>query len=276
MRTRIFNKMMATEVEDYLTRGGNTIFVAVGVTEVHGALPVDCEAILPEAFALEMAEQSDGLALINLPYFFPGGTIISNATIQVTVRDGIDYLMMLSRSLLSQGFKKIIFVSVHFPASLYVDAMCRDFFQETKIHICHVVLAAAFQNFGPKENNPMILFDKMVYGAYKKMKQMEFLPVDPDAKEIPQPPSEQNSPLLKLQTALRPFGSRASVYYSSPEQHCGGKLFANETERLAACEAGEKMICDTVKHMDLEGLKDAIDGYHGFVQGIVEKFPRIK
>ena len=107
--------MMAMEIEDYLARGGNTIFVAVGVTEVHGALPIDCETILPEAFALEMAEQSDGLALINLPYFFPGGTIISNSTIQVTVRDSIDYLMMLSRSLLSQGFKKIIFVSGMLP-----------------------------------------------------------------------------------------------------------------------------------------------------------------
>ena len=63
-----------------------------------------------------MAEQSDGLAMINLPYFFPGGTIISNATVQVTVRDGIDYLMMLSRSLVSQGFKKIFFVSGHGPA----------------------------------------------------------------------------------------------------------------------------------------------------------------
>jgi len=276
MRTRIFNKMMAMEVEDYLARGGNTIYVGVGVTEVHGALPIDCETILPEAFALEMAEQSDGLALINLPYFFPGGTIISNATVQVTVRDGIDYLMMLSRSLVSQGFRKIFFVSGHGPASLYIDAMCRDFFQETKIHVCHINLMGAFQNFGPKESDPMGLLDKMVYGAYKKMKQIDFLPVDPDAVEIPRPPREENSPLLNLQKALRPFGSRASIYFSALEQHGGGKPFASEAERLAACEAGEKMIYETVSRMDLEGLKDAIDGYHVYVQAVVEKFPRIK
>jgi len=276
MRTRIFNKMMAMEVEDYLARGGNTMYVGVGVTEVHGALPIDCETILPEAFALEMAEQSDGLALINLPYFFPGGTIISNATIQVSVRDSIDYLMTLSRSLLSQGFKKIFFVSGHGPASLYIDAMCRDFFQETKIHVCHINLMGVFQNYGPKESDPMGLLDKMVFGAYKKMKQMEFLAVDPDATEIPRPPREENSPLINLQKALRPLGSRASIYFSALEQHGGGKPFASEAERLAACEAGEKMIFDTVSRMDLEGLKEAIDGYHVYVQSVVEKFPRIK
>ena len=151
-----------------------------------------------------------------------------------------------------------------------------DFFQETKIHPCHVYLLGAFQNFAPKENDFMGLFDKMIYGAYKKMKQMEFLPVDPEAKEIPPPVNEPNSPLHKLQTALRPFGSRASVYFSSPEQHFGGKPFASESDRLAACEAGEKMIRDTVERMDLEGLKQAIDGYHVYVQSVVEKFPRIK
>ena len=29
MRTRIFNKMTAQEVEDYLARGGDTMFIAV-------------------------------------------------------------------------------------------------------------------------------------------------------------------------------------------------------------------------------------------------------
>ena len=81
MRTRVFNKMTAKEVEEYLARGGNTIFVAVGVVEVHGAMPIDVEQIFPEGLALAMAEKADGLAMINLPYFFPGGTIVSNATV---------------------------------------------------------------------------------------------------------------------------------------------------------------------------------------------------
>ena len=69
MRTRIFNKMTAPEVEDYLARGGDTIFIAIGVVECHGALPIDCETIGPEANAVLLAEKADGLAMINLPYF---------------------------------------------------------------------------------------------------------------------------------------------------------------------------------------------------------------
>ena len=81
-------------------------------------MPIDCETILAEAAALEMAEQSDGLAFVNLPYFFPGGTIIGNSTVQVSVRDGIDYLMMICRSLIDQGFERLIFVRTR-PFSSY-------------------------------------------------------------------------------------------------------------------------------------------------------------
>ena len=65
MRTRIFNKMTAKEVEDYLTRGGDTIFVPVGVVECHSAMPIDVEQMVPEAYALLMAERADGLAMVN-------------------------------------------------------------------------------------------------------------------------------------------------------------------------------------------------------------------
>lgn len=73
MRTRILNKMTANEVENYLVQGGNTIFVAVGVVEMHGSLPLDVETVIPEAYAVTMAEKADGLALINLPYFSRAG-----------------------------------------------------------------------------------------------------------------------------------------------------------------------------------------------------------
>ena len=59
MRTRIFNKMTAQEVEDYLARGGDTMFIAVGVVECHGNLPIDCETIVPEAYAKLLAEKAE-------------------------------------------------------------------------------------------------------------------------------------------------------------------------------------------------------------------------
>ncbi len=275
MRTRVFNKMTAQEVEDYLARGGRTIFVGVGVVEVHGASPIDVETIVPEAYALAMAEEADGLCMINLPYMFPGGTIVSNATVQVTVRQSIDFLMMIGRSLVAQGFDKIFFVSGHGPASLYIDAMCRDFFQETKIHCCH--LHPNMPDFsGPIDfKNMPKRYDE--YGAYKMLGQMDYLPIDPNAVEKYSFSSGTDPEQAELTAALRPFGGKTSIYYSNPNQHGGGRAFHSEEERLEACEKGEKEIRDWAKKnaSALERLKKAIDAYHVHVQQIMKEHPRL-
>ena len=61
MRTRIFGKMLNSEVQDYLQRN-DIIIVPVGTTEMHGGFPLDCETVISEAYALKMAESCDGLA----------------------------------------------------------------------------------------------------------------------------------------------------------------------------------------------------------------------
>ena len=45
MNTCILNKMRNSEVEDYLNRGQDIIFIPVGTVELHGDLPLDCETI---------------------------------------------------------------------------------------------------------------------------------------------------------------------------------------------------------------------------------------
>lgn len=279
MYTRVLNKMTADDIQAYLDRGGNTIFVAVGVVEVHGAMPVDVEQMVPEGIALAMAEKADGLMLGNLPFFFPGGTIISPGTVQVTVRESIDHLMVITRSLIAQGFGKIFFVTAHGPAKLYVDAACRDIFQETKVHVCHLNGLNLMMNFGDKGKNGMPSFedlDTMGCGAYKMMHQMEFLKVDPDAPD-PEPMDwHQDTPVNALSKVLQPFGSPVSIVFGSPKEHGGGRAFRSEAERLARCERGERIIRDMVDRMDLDGLKQAIDEYHVYVKACMEKVPRLK
>jgi creatinine amidohydrolase len=274
--------MTSNEVEEYLARGGNTIYIAVGVVEVHGAMPIDCETIVPEGVALEMAEQSDGLAMINLPYFFPGGTIIGNCTVQVTVRDGIDYLMMICRSLINQGFKKLIFVTGHAPAAITINPVCRDLFQETKVHACHISLMNAMdvaRKNGLKLEGGFGGLDTLIFGAYKKMNQTEYLPVDPDAQEIvPQRPRDPSNPppWNKLGNILRPLGGIVSIYFENLEDHGAGKPSASEEDRAKACEEGMKMLHDLVSCLDLKGLLDGLDEYHEFVQTrVLPKYPRL-
>ena len=279
MYTRVFNKMTAEDIQAYLDRGGNTIFVAVGVVEVHGAMPIDVEQMVPEGFALAMAEKADGLALTNLPFYFPGGTIISPATVQISVRESIDHLMAITRSLIAQGFRKIFYVSTHGPAKLYIDAACRDVFQETKVHVCHLNGINLMMNFGEKREGGIPGFedlDTMGCGAYKMMHQMEFLKVDPDAPDPEPIDGNRGTPVDALTEVLRPFGSPISIVFGSPKEHGGGRAFRSEAERLERCERGERIIRDMVNRMDLEVLKQAIDDYHVYVKACMEKFPRLK
>jgi creatinine amidohydrolase/Fe(II)-dependent formamide hydrolase-like protein len=57
MRTRFLSKMTNGEVEEYLNRN-DIIYVPVGVTETHGALPLDSETVLAEAIAKRHCRRS--------------------------------------------------------------------------------------------------------------------------------------------------------------------------------------------------------------------------
>ncbi len=279
MRTRILNKMLASEVEAYLARGGNTIFVGVGVVEVHGGMPVDIEQIVPEALALAMAEEYDGLALINLPYNFPGGTIVSNATVQMSVRDSIDYLMKICHSLVAQGFKKIFMLAAHMPAPLYIDAMVRDFFQETKVMVCDVNMMKPMMSYKDENGQPygFGILHAMAYGAYKMLHQEDYLPIDPNGRPIPEELTVQDPRMIRLTNAARACGANACIIFGKPEEHGGTEApFKSIEERDAACAKGEKIIRGVVKTVPIPELQAALDDYEGYIKDMQEKYPRLK
>ena len=289
MRTRIYNKMTTPEIEGYLAGGGDTIFVAVGVVECHGHMPVDVESIGPEAYCKLLAEKADGLALINLPYFYPASTIISDATIQVSITEGISYLKTLTRSLISQGFTHIFFVSGHGPAGATVDAVCAEIFSETLIHPCHLaripsavdamaILSQIDREKGPTPEQQEILesFTNKSYGAYKIMGQMEYLPVDPnhdDADDQREPTPEL---LDRLSDLCRTFGGFPQMIYADSKNHGGGRIFKSKEERLAVCTKGEELMCQDVDACPILELKQAVTEYHDYIQKLYEKHPRIK
>lgn len=276
MRTRIYNKMSADEVEEYLARGGDTIFLPLGVTEVHGKLPIDCETTLAEAFCVKLAEKADGLAMINLPYFYPGGTVISNATVHIRITEGIDYLTKLCHSLIDQGFRKFFLLSGHGPAGLTADPFCREFFERTMIHPVHLGLMPVVHSvLGGSQVMPMETFDSLIYGAYKVMHQTEFLRVDAKASGLEQ--IERPDPVLEeFQRKLRPLGARVSLIFSDPRQHGGGYIFKDEQEKMAVCTEGEELIDRVVAGIDIAGVCEALGNYQEYAQRMNEKYPRIK
>ena len=60
MRTRIFGKLLNSEVQDYL-KENDIIIVPVGTTEMHGGFPLDCETVISEAYALKMCTPGNRL-----------------------------------------------------------------------------------------------------------------------------------------------------------------------------------------------------------------------
>lgn len=288
MRTRILNKMINREVEDYLDRGGDTIFIAVGTVELHGELPLDCETIGVEAIALKMAEACDGLALINLPYFFPGATPIGRGTVNMSIEDGMAYLKKIAHSLLKQGFRRQIYVSGHGPAYMTINSMVTDFFDDTKVHALHISLMQAIplaiENGFVGDAGSII---DMIYGAYQLLGQKDYLYIDPNAPvqekhEFAMPGSPGYVPpdegvafsyeLMRLNFAPGAY----AFYYSDYSEHGGGEAFRTIEERDAACENGVKVIDDFIKALDPKKYVDLLKRLDHFTQEeILPKYPHL-
>ena len=175
MRTRILGKLINSEVQDYLQRN-DIIIVPVGTTEMHGGLPLDCETVLSEALALKMAEACDGLVLTGLPYFYAGATASGRGTVEVSIREGIDYLGAIARSLLRLGFKRQVYISFHGPAHMTICPMLRDFYDETGVPIlyldCMIHLNKCRDIFPSFE-----ALNDIFVGAYKIMNRIDDVPL---------------------------------------------------------------------------------------------------
>ena len=175
MRTRILGKLLNSEVQEYL-QGNDIIIVPVGTTEMHGGLPLDCETVMSEALAVKMAESCDALVLTGLPYFYSGATASGRGTVQVTVRQGIDYLGAIARSLLRLGFKRQVYVSFHGPAHMTICPMIRDFYDETGVPILY--LDSVMKILGNLNAlGGMAGLNDMFIGAYKIMNRIDDVPL---------------------------------------------------------------------------------------------------
>lgn len=175
MRTRILGKMLNSEVQEYL-KENDIIIVPVGTTEMHGGLPLDCETVLSEAIALKMAEACDGLVLTGLPYFYAGATASGRGTVQVSVRQGIDYLGAIARNLLRLGFKRQVYLSFHGPAHMTICPMIRDFYDETGVPILYLDCMIHLSKHRDLITSMEELNDLFI-GAYKIMNRMGDLPL---------------------------------------------------------------------------------------------------
>lgn len=267
MRTRIFGKMLNSEVQDYLQRN-DIIIVPVGTTEMHGGFPLDCETVISEAYALKMAESCDGLVLTGLPYFYAGATASGRGTVQVSIRQGIDYLGAIARSLLRLGFKRQVYLSFHGPAHMTICPMIRDFYDETGVPILYMDM---MMQFGKNKDlfTSFTAFHDITVGAYKLMNRLEDVPLVTgyDHRE-----PQSCAPFNDL------FGlgyQSAAVGYCFGENgdHMATPDIPDIDTRDKMADNGAKLICGMVERMDMPHVVDQLRKLEAYGLQNEEKYP---
>lgn len=280
LRTRILPKMLNSEVETYLEHN-DIIFVSVGTVELHGGYPLDSEAVISEAFALEMAEAADGLMLPGLQYFYAGATASGRGTTQVSVRQGIDYLSAIAHSLLRQGFKRQVYMSFHGPAMMTCSPMVRDFYDETGVPILYIDLATQMgkaaqgmmaQSAGGGQD-PMAKFMRMFHsvtvGAYDKLGRLEDLPlVTGYEHHIPQSCAPFNDIF-----ALASQSGSVGYCFQEHTDHMSTLDLPDEAARAALAKEGREVIARTVAQMDPTHIVAQLRALDEYNRKTNEKYP---
>lgn len=278
MRTRILPKLMNAEVQEYLRRN-DIIIVPVGTVEMHGGFPLDVETTISEAVALKMAEACDGLVLTGLPYFYAGATASGRGTIQVSIRQGIDYLGAIARSLLRQGFKRQIYISLHGPAHMTVSPMVRDFYDETGVPILYMDMTMQMFNNARElfqtdkmATDPkafMRLLDSMFVGGYQIMGRLEDVPFTTEF-DVNEPQS--CAPFNDLFNLAYQSGS-IGYCFGENNDHAPTTAIPDAETRKQMADEGQKLIEKLVEKLNVPHVVEQMRKLEAYGLENEEKYP---
>lgn len=268
MRTRILGKCLNSEVQEYLKQN-DIIIVPVGTTEMHGGFPLDSETVVSEAFALKMAEDCDGLVLTGLPYFYAGATASGRGTVQVTVRQGIDYLGAIARSLLRLGFKRQVYLSFHGPAHMTICPMVRDFYDETGVPILYMDCMMMVGRNQDILKDFMNDFHAMTVGSYKIMNRLEDVPLVTGYFHTDPQSCAPFQDLFSLG-----YQSAAVGYcFGENKDHMSTPDIPDIETRDRMAETGEKLISTIVERLDMPHVVAQLRALEQYGLQNEEKYP---
>lgn len=268
LRTRILPKMLNAEVQEYLQHN-DIIIVPTGTIEMHGGLPLDSETVLSEALALRMAEACDGLVLTGLPYFYAGATASGRGTVQVSIRQGIDYLSAIAHSLLRQGFKRQIYISYHGPAHMTCCPMVRDFFDETGVPILYMDMTIQQMQHSKDLFTSIEDFHALNIAAYRVMGRLEDVPLTTAFyHEEPQSCASFND------LFSRAYQSGAIGYcFAENRDHMSTSLIPDAAARTVLADRGETILAELVRRMDMPRVVAQMRELDTYNRAAMERYP---
>lgn len=268
LRTRILPKMLNSEVEDYL-KENDLIIVPVGTVEMHGGFPLDSETVISEAFALKMAEASNGLVLTGLPYFYAGATASGRGTVQVSIRQGIDYLGAIARSLLRQGFKRQIYISFHGPAHMTCSPMVRDFFDETGVPILYMDLTMSMMSSAKDLFKSMDSFHAITVGSYEIMGRLEDIPFTGEFFHTNSQTVEKYNDIFAMAYQSGSIG----YYFGDPKDHMSTTKIESKEQRASLSKEGIEIINGIVERLNVLEIANKMRDLEKFQNELEEKYP---
>lgn len=268
MRTRFLPRMLNSEVEEYLEHN-DIIIVPVGTVEMHGGFPLDAETVISEAVALKMAESCDGLVLPNLQYFYAGATASGRGTVQVGVREGIDYLYAIADSLLRSGFKRQIYLSAHGPAHITVSPVVRDFYDHTGNPILYMDLIGFMFTAGKDVFRNPTDFHTMTVGAYKILGRLEDVPLTTEF-DIHEP--QTCAPFNDLINLGYQSGA-VGYCFQDTKDHMPTPAIPDEETREKLAEEGAELIEKLVEKMNVPHIVGQLRAFKEYDDETAKKKP---
>jgi creatinine amidohydrolase len=277
MRTRLLTRLTNTEIEQYLKRN-DVIFIPVGTVEPHSEIPLDAEYVGPLAYAMKLAEESDGLVLPGLVYFFPDATVVGRGAVHVTPSEGTAYLKVIAHSLLRQGFRRQIYITGHGPSFQTVSPLIREFFDETGVPIVYLE-SSAFRRSRPgpapassgaatsapsssAAPSPASAFSKLMYGAYAIAGRLDDIPLNL-SEAVPPHPAD---PGVNSLFPLGPQSGTIGFYMSDYTDHTGPAKSVTEEQRTQYAKEGTEMIEQAVQGFDIKGVLQAMRDHDKYTQ----------
>ena len=268
MRTRILGKLLNSEVQEYLQRN-DIIIVPVGTTEMHGGFPLDCETVISEAYCLKMAEACDGLVLTGLPYFYAGATASGRGTVQVSIRQGIDYLGAIARNLLRLGFKRQVYLSFHGPAHMTICPMIRDFYDETGVPILYMDCMMQVGKNNDLFTNFMQDFHNITVGAYKIMNRLEDVPL---TTEFSAAAGQSCAPFNDIFNLAYQSGS-VGYCFGENSDHAPTTAIPDAETRQRMADEGQVIIEKLVERLDLPHVVEQLRKLEEYGLENEQKYP---
>lgn len=272
IRTRFLPKLVNREVQNYLSIN-DLIFVPVGTVEMHGGLPLECETTISEAFALKMAEKANGLVLNNLPYFYAGATASGVGTVQVSIKEGINYLSAIAKSLLRQGFKRQIYLSFHGPAHMTCSPMVRDFYDETGTPILYFDLIMLIMKHAKDFFKSADSFNAIIFGAYDILGRLEEIPLVSELGFDPSTMTPQSTQFADELFSLAYQSGSIGYYFGEEIDHMPTPKVETASQRQALADEGKEIIESLVERMNLEDILSTINKLDTFNQETNKKYP---